>query len=110
MRCAWVPLPAPGGPSRITGPIAFCAATVAIAAFVSACRWYYPEPYRGRSPMNLTAVGAGAPARASGLRPRAATADAAAARSEAFVVAHDQLRLDLLHGVHGDADDDEQRG
>ena len=29
---------------------------------------------------------------------------------EAFVVAHHQLRLELLHGVEGDADDDQQRG
>ncbi len=28
---------------------------------------------------------------------------------EPVVVAHDELRLDLLHGVHRDADDDEQR-
>src|SRR3970040_930535 len=26
-----------------------------------------------------------------------------------FVMAHDELRLDLLHGVHGHADDDAQR-
>src|SRR5438132_10639807 len=39
-----------------------------------------------------------------------APAQAAARPEEAFVVAHDELRLDLLRGVHGDADEDEQRG
>src|SRR5207247_5016216 len=29
---------------------------------------------------------------------------------EAVVVPHDQLRLDLLHGVHRHADDDQNRG
>src|SRR5437879_9785617 len=28
---------------------------------------------------------------------------------KAFVVAHDELGLDLLHGVHGHADNDQQR-
>src|SRR5438874_6043712 len=36
--------------------------------------------------------------------------DAAAAGSESFVVAHDELRFDLLDGIHGHADHDEQRG
>src|SRR5207302_5543671 len=36
--------------------------------------------------------------------------DAAAARSEAFIVAHDELRFDLLHCVHGNAYNNEQRG
>src|SRR5437867_3711655 len=69
-RAAWVPLPAPGGPRKMT---------------------------RSR--------GAG---RISGL---ASTTDppALAGAAEAVVVAHDQLGLDLGHGVHGHPDDDEQR-
>src|SRR4051794_2871881 len=31
-------------------------------------------------------------------------------RGEALVVAHDQLRLDLIDRIHGHADDDQQRG
>src|SRR5215213_3194037 len=75
--CAWVPLPAPGAPSRMT-----------ILAL----------------PFVLT--------RALRLALRARHATAAkppAARSEEpVVVAHDELRLDLLHRVHRDADDDQE--
>src|SRR5215218_2151260 len=40
----------------------------------------------------------------------ASTAAQAAARAEeAFVVAHDELRLDLRDGVHGDADQNQER-
>src|SRR2546422_1369079 len=69
-RAAWVPLPAPGGPRKIT---------------------------RSRS--------AG---RTSGL---ASTTDppALAGAAEAVVVPHDELGLDLGHGVHGHPHDDEQR-
>src|SRR5437667_836200 len=69
-RAAWVPLPAPGGPRKIT---------------------------RSR--------GAG---RTSGL---ASTTDppALAGAAEAVVVPHDELGLDLGHGVHGHPHDDEQR-
>src|SRR6202012_5211642 len=42
--------------------------------------------------------------------PGAATADAPGLRREAIVVAHDEVRFNLLHGIHGDADDDQQRG
>src|SRR5919205_2942430 len=38
-----------------------------------------------------------------------AAAQAAARPEEAFVVAHDELRLDLRDGVHGDADQDQER-
>jgi hypothetical protein len=41
--------------------------------------------------------------------PALAATDSATLRSEAVVVAHDELRFDLLDGVHGNADDDEQR-
>src|SRR6185312_16162735 len=69
-RAAWVPLPAPGGPRKIT---------------------------RRR--------GAG---RTSGL---ASTTNppAPAGAAEAVVVPHDELGLDLGHGVHGDTHDDQQR-
>src|SRR3954452_20245439 len=59
-RAAWVPLPAPGGPSR----------------------------------MRLSSL----------------TGRAAYLFEEALVVAHHQLRLELLHRVQRDADDDEDRG
>src|SRR5215217_1556604 len=38
-----------------------------------------------------------------------ATAQPAARAEEAFVVAHDELRLDLRDGVHGDADQNQER-
>src|ERR1700748_2473604 len=41
--------------------------------------------------------------------PRPPSADPAAARGEAIVVAHDELGLDLVDGVHGYADHDEER-
>src|ERR1700733_1737316 len=42
--------------------------------------------------------------------PALAATDSATLRSEAVVVAHDELRFDLLDSIHGNADDDEQRG
>src|SRR5882724_11930222 len=42
--------------------------------------------------------------------PGATAFDPAAARGEAFVVTHDQLRLDLVHRVHRNANHDQQRG
>src|SRR5271156_315325 len=42
--------------------------------------------------------------------PALASANATALGSEAIVVAHDELRFDLIDGIHGNADDDEQRG
>src|SRR6266851_10326400 len=70
-RPAWVPLPAPGGPRKMT-----------------------------RSPIAGSGVGLAS-----------ATDPSPLARSaEAFVVAHDELRLHLGHRVHGHADDDEERG
>src|SRR5438046_1325828 len=68
-REAWVPLPAPGGPRKMT-----------------------------RAPM------AG-----SGRGLASATDPSPLARpAEALVVAHDELRLHLGHGVHGHADDAEE--
>src|SRR3954466_9859844 len=43
------------------------------------------------------------------LLPAATAADSSAARRESVVVAHNQLRLDLVDGVHGHAHDDQQR-
>src|SRR5919107_228203 len=74
-RSAWVPFPAPGGPSRMR-------LSSDIGAMNSTTR---PASGRGR--------GAGP-----------------YLLQEALVVAHHQLRLELLHGVEGDAHDDEQRG
>src|SRR5579862_8983903 len=69
---AWVPLPAPGGPRKITAR--FSPATTG----------------PGRSGI--------------------AAAPQLALFDKAFVVAHDQLGVDLLHGVHGHADHDQERG
>src|SRR5271156_2928853 len=84
---AWVPLPTPGAPKRRTGP--------------------------GRKCLSAGAVsGSDAVLVVNGLTflPALAATDAATLGSEAVVVAHDELRFDLLDRVHGYADDDEQRG
>src|ERR1700710_1086471 len=75
-RSAWVPLPAPGGPTRM--------------------RLSSLDIRRSETTAPGTAT-----ARAVGLR--------TTLFEEALVVAHHQLRLELLHRVQGDADDDEDR-
>src|ERR687890_1978439 len=76
-RSAWVPLPAPGGPSRM------------------------------RLSSDIGGREFGGPA----LQLRSGAARAAPyLLQEALVVAHHQLRLELLHRVQGHAHDDEQRG
>src|SRR6267143_5565092 len=83
-RLAWVPFPAPGGPRRMT----------------------FTRPSR---PLPSRAKGHGSRSRRSS--DVAAAADAGAARpGEALVVARDQVALDLLHRIEGDADHDQQRG
>src|ERR1700712_1616198 len=77
IRSAWVPWPAPGGPTRMR----FSSDTGALAASLRTGASRPPVP--GRSGILL---------------------------EEAFVVAHHQLGLELLHGVEGHADDDQQRG
>src|SRR5260370_10420459 len=84
---AWVPLPTPGAPKRRAGP--------------------------GRKSLSAGAVlGSVIMLVVKGLSslPALAATNAATVGSEAVVVAHDELRFDLLRGIHGDADDDEQRG
>src|SRR6266481_3653698 len=84
---ACVPLPTPGAPKRRTGP--------------------------GRKSLSAGAVlGSVIMLVVKGLSslPALAATNAATLGSEAVVVTHDELRFDLLRGVHGDADDDEQRG
>src|SRR5882757_3830083 len=84
---AWVPFPTPGAPKRRTGP--------------------------GRKSFSARAVlGSVIMLVVKRLRslPALAATNAATLGSEAVVVAHDELRFDLLGGVHGDADDDQQRG
>src|SRR3984885_15800618 len=83
---AWVPFPTPGAPRRSTGPGRKFPSAGAV-------EWIAESVVNG----------------IVSLPPLAAT-DAATLGSEAVVVAHDELRFDLLDGVHGDADDDEQRG
>src|ERR1700722_16162500 len=84
---AWVPLPTPGAPRRRTGPGRkfFSAGAVLCSETV--------DVVNGLSSL-----------------PALAATDAATLGREAVVVAHDELRFDLLDSVHGDADDDEQAG
>ena len=70
MRSAWVPLPAPGGPTRMRLSSATGIGSYAVGR-------------DGFGPGSLL--------------------------QEALVVAHHQLRLELLHRVQRDADDDQQR-
>src|SRR4051812_8034195 len=73
---AWVPLPAPGAPSRTM---------------------IFPHEFdMERSSLALRA------------RDAAATQSAPTRSEEPVVVAHDELRFDLLHRVHRDADDDQE--
>src|ERR1700739_4730474 len=85
--CAWVPLPLPGAPKRRTGP--------------------------GRKERSAGAVAVdsdmGFVFNVSCL-PTSSPANAAALGREAVIVAHNELRFNLLHRVHGDADHDQQRG
>src|SRR5262245_11911180 len=66
-----------------------------------------PFPAPG-GPRKMTRSRSGA-ARVSRLAP-ATDPPALAGAAEAVVVAHDELGLDLGHGVHGHPHDDEQRG
>src|SRR3982074_903562 len=84
---AWVPLPTSGAPKRRTGPGRKSLSAGAVSGSVIML------VVKGR--ISLPALSA---------------TDAATLGSETVVVAHDELRFDLLSGVHGDADDDEQRG
>src|SRR3954464_639103 len=76
-RSAWVPFPAPGGPSRMRLSSDIVRGNRNTPRSPAATRT------RGRAPYLL---------------------------QEALVVAHHQLRLELLHRVEGHAHDDEQRG
>src|ERR1700754_396949 len=83
---AWVPLPTPGAPRRRTGPgtkFSFAGAGERLAEFIV------------NGIVSLPAL---------------AATDAAALGSEAVVVTHDELCFDLLDCVHGDTEDDQQRG
>src|SRR5215475_8252743 len=77
---AWVPFPAPGGPRKITARSSFSCGRMSEVTPSS------PSDYRTLAP----------------------AADPAFP-CESFIVAHDQLRFQLLDGVHSDADDDQQR-
>src|ERR1700683_749458 len=110
MRLAWVPLPAPGGPSSTTGPTSrevSCAIGLAKTSRSQSPRLHgrgaaqVQQPHKWKIPP--TATWHPIPL------PGAATANASAARRKSVIVAHDQLRLDLLDRVHGHAHYDQQR-
>src|SRR5579862_590419 len=84
MILACVPLPAPGGPSRMMGPIS-------------------------RSESIECPTTTGALSQMSQLRPGAAAANTATAGRKSFVVTHHQLRFDLRHGIHRNTHHDQQR-
>src|ERR1700722_11177558 len=99
MRLACVPFPAPGGPSSTTGPTSrevSCAIGLSKAPRPQSpphrhgCRGaatpHYQRRQRPTSPL-LTPL------------PSTAAANASAARRESVIVAHDQLRLDLLDRI-----------
>src|SRR5207248_8913599 len=100
-RSAWVPLPAPGGPSMIR----FNSLTTEAAYPLrrAPCGWPRPapdgplRPLRGRGPSRV-GRGLGRSVWAGFLL------------EEALVTSHHQLRLELLHRFQRDADDDQDRG
>src|SRR4051812_46051220 len=75
----------------------------------TAARRTSPEPRTGR-PSRRDRIGACVPFPAPGAprRTRMVTVPAAPSADEAFVVAHHELRLELLHRLDDDADHDEQ--
>src|SRR6202035_4484084 len=111
MRLAWVPLPAPGGPSRTTGPTSREVSCAIELAKASRTVFSNPTNSERRCLQRLAAAGRDMASLVSTptLRPVAAAANASAARREPIVMAHDQLRLDLRHRIHGHAHHDQQR-
>src|ERR1700758_3598700 len=92
MRLACVPFPAPGGPSSTTGPTSReVSCTIGLT---KASRAQSPRRPAEVQPPNL---------------PSASAANASAARRKSVIVAHDQLRLNLLDRIHRHAHDDQQR-
>src|SRR5215470_17854606 len=77
---AWVPFPAPGGPRKITARSSFSCGRMSEVTPSS------PSDYRTLAP----------------------AADPAFP-CKSFIVAHNQLRFQLLDGVHSDTDNDQQR-
>src|SRR5579884_1232915 len=115
MILACVPLPAPGAPSMMMGPTwhGFCCGLREGAACPSAGIMQATPQFRASrfEFRERTIQTRGSKLKTRNWRlasPRAPAAYAPAARGEAFVVAHDQLRLNLLHRVHGDADHNQQ--
>src|ERR1017187_8529635 len=83
--CAWVPLPLPGAPKRRTGP--------------------------GRKERSAGAVDSDVQFEFNvSCLPTSSPTNTAALGREAVIVAHNELRFDLLNSVHGYADYDQQRG
>src|SRR5688572_10316145 len=83
--------------SRSISPVAICGTPHSCARFL-AC---VPLPAPG-GPRKITRTASGPPREGAGTRLRPL--------EEALVVAHEQMRLHLPHGVQGHADHDQQAG
>src|ERR1700761_185012 len=81
--CACVPFPTPGAPKRRTGPGRKERSTGAVVLVL-------------QSVVNVSCL------------PTSSPADAAALGGEAVIVAHYELRLNLLYSVHCHSDDNQQ--
>src|ERR1700722_9766051 len=106
-RSAWVPLPAPGGTSRIK----FSSATRQSAYPQRGCVRQCETPHQARVTTRLpqqSKVGAAwrSPTKS---RPPCGP-DVARLLEKALVTAHHQLRLELLHGFQRHTDDDQDGG
>src|SRR3954453_19416974 len=75
--------------------------------FATAARRRLPEARTG-IPRRSARIGAWVPLPAPGAPSRKRTVTRSRSSDEAFVVAHHQLRLDLLHRLHHHRDDDQQ--
>src|SRR5437660_8388693 len=100
MRLACVPFPAPGGPSSTTGPTS---REVSCAIGLDKA----PRDHSPRRPAEVqqpqfeeTLLATSLPAYRRRQLPGAAAAYASAARRKSVIMAHDQLRLNLLDRIH----------
>src|ERR1700741_4405998 len=98
MRLACVPLPAPGGPRRMTGSmVRTFASAIELATSADFCLPKRPPPGCLRQLQRGTRRELPAPA-----------PDPSATGSKPIVMAHNELRFNLRNGIHGYAHYDEQ--